>query len=134
MIKLKKRVAMILLIVMLGRPRTAYAEGPWPGGNPIGSVINSLPGGLIPLLNSLVGVIFLAAGILVFFRVLLAGIQFMNAGGDAKKIEQAWNSIYMSLIGLVVLISAFAVAALVGIILFNDPFFILNPKVQGPGT
>lgn len=106
--------------------------------NPFGPITNPLPGGslgpgggLIVLLNNLLRLVFVVAGIFAFLRVITAGLGFINAGGDAKKIEQAWNSIWQSLLGLTIIICSIAVAALIGIILFGNAGAILNPKIYG---
>lgn len=109
--------------------------------NPFGSIVNPLPGGslgpgggLIVLLNNVLRLIFVVAGIFAFLRVITAGLGFINAGGDSKKIEQAWNSIWQSLMGLAIIISSIAMAALIGLILFGDAGAILNPKIYGPNA
>lgn len=102
--------------------------------NPFGCVTKptQLKGDLLTLLNNALRVIFIVAGIYAFLRFVLAGVSFINAGGDVKKISGAWNSIWQSMLGLVIIVSSFAVAALMGQILFGDYTAILNPKVYGP--
>lgn len=109
--------------------------------NPFGTITNPLPGGslgpgggLIVLLNNILRLIFVVGGIYAFIRVVLAGLQFVDAGGDAKKIEAAWSSIWQSLMGLVIIVSSLAIAALAGLLLFGDASAILNPKIYGPGN
>lgn len=109
--------------------------------NPFGCVDNPLPnsspnpgGGLITLLSNILRLVFVGAGIFAFVRVITAGISFIGAGGDAKKIEQAWSSIWQSLLGLVIIVSSFAIAAIAGQLLFGDPMAILAPEIYGPGT
>lgn len=121
-----------LLAVLLTLP--AYAQT-----NPFGTITNPLPagslgpgGGLISLLNNIIRLIFVISGIYAFMQILLAGFGFIHAGGDSKKIEQSWNSIWQSMLGLIIIISSIAVAALIGLLLFGDATAILNPKVYGP--
>jgi hypothetical protein len=38
----------------------------------------------------------------------------------------------MSLIGLIIIVSAFTITAIASFILFGDAGFILNPKLVGP--
>ncbi len=106
--------------------------------NPLGCVTTTLPGGsgggagLVVLLNNLLRLVFVVAGIYAFIRIVLAGVSFIHAGGDAKKIETAWNSIWQSLLGVVIVIASIAIAALMGLLLFGDATAILNPQVYGP--
>lgn len=109
----------------------------------VGKVENPLPGpyqnitgpqgGLIMLLTNVLRLVFVAGGVLAFFNLIVAGFQYMNAGGDAKQLEAAWNRIWQSLLGLVIIVGSFAIAALFGYLLFGDAGFILNPKIYGPG-
>ena len=90
------------------------------------------PGGLILFLTNILRLVFVAAGLFAFINLILAGFQFMSAGGDAKAIEKAMGKIWQSLIGLILVVGSFALAALFGYLLFGDAGFILNPKIYGP--
>lgn len=108
----------------------------------VGTVENPLPpgyqnvvganGGLILLLTNVLRLVFVAAGVFAFFNIIVAGFDFMNAGGDSKKIGEAWDKIWKSLVGLVLIVGSFALAALFGYLIFGDAGFILNPKIYGP--
>lgn len=110
--------------------------------NPFGKIDNPLPkyggveaasgGGLILLFSNLLRLVFVFAGAYAFMNLIVAGFQYMNAGGDAKQLTAAWNRIWQSLLGLVIIVSSFALAALFGYLIFGDAGFILNPKVYGP--
>lgn len=95
--------------------------------------VTGSPGGLILLLTNFLRLAFVGAGIYAFFNLIVAGFGFMTAGGDSKKITEAWNKIWQSLLGLVFIVSSFALAAVFGQIIFGDAGFILNPKLFGPG-
>lgn len=72
------------------------------------------------LLPSLIG-LGLVIGVIVFFFVFAIGaIQWIFSGGDKGAIESARAKINNSLIGLVILFAAFAVA------LFIEKFFDIN--------
>lgn len=109
------------------------------GTGGLGSVTNPLPysgtgpgGGLIILLNNVLRLVFVGAGIYAFIRLIVAGLGFISAGGDSKKMTSAWNSIWQSLLGLIIIIGSFAIAALIGQLLYRDPGAILSPKIYGP--
>ena len=133
---LKRRIIIISTIWLF----KFYSTGAQAIDNPFGTVNNPLgggslgpSGGLIVLLNNTLRLIFTAAGIYAFIRIVLAGLAFIGAGGDPKKIEQAWNSIWQSLVGLVIIISSFILAAIAGLLLFGRADAILNPQIYGPG-
>jgi hypothetical protein len=107
--------------------------------NPIGTKISPPTGGyggaeqgVVLLLTNVLRLAFAAAGIFAFINFIIAGFQYMGAGGDAKALNAAWSRIWQSLVGLVIIVMSFALASLIGYILFGDAGFILNPKVYGP--
>ncbi|OGG20201.1 hypothetical protein A3D03_01255 [Candidatus Gottesmanbacteria bacterium RIFCSPHIGHO2_02_FULL_40_13] len=85
--------------------------------------------GLISLINTLLRVTFIVAGLWAFLNIILAGFGFLSAGGDDKKIAKSWAQMWQSLIGLLFIVSSFIIAAIIGIVLFNDPSAILVPKI-----
>jgi len=96
------------------------------------SFISSKPEGMITLFNNILRLLIVVGGIYTLLNFILAGFQFISAGGDPKKIEAAWAKIWQSMIGLLIIVASFALAALLSQILFKDPTAILNPKIYGP--
>jgi len=88
--------------------------------------------GFVPLLSNILRLVFVGAGIFAFINLILAGFQYMSAGGDSKQLTAAWAKIWQSLVGLVIIVGSFAIAALIGGIIFGDPMYILNPQIYGP--
>lgn len=77
-------------------------------------------------LLKLAGVI---AGLFFVVQLILAGFDYMGASGDAKKTENAWNRIWQSLVGLIIVSLAFIIAGVVGRLTGLN---ILNPTIYGP--
>lgn len=67
------------------------------------------PGGISNLLNNVVTLIFIVAGILVFFFLLFGGIKWIISGGDQKKTEEARNMITAAVVGLAIVALAWAI-------------------------
>lgn len=99
---------------------TKYAEGVGPNF------------GLIVFLNNLLRLIFLGAGLFAFLNLIIAGLGFISAEGDPKKISSAWAKIWQSLVGLLIIVSSFVLAAIFGQLIFGDAGAILKPKLYGP--
>lgn len=104
----------------------------------VGSVTNplaygSVTQGLLPFITNLIRLMFVGAGIYAFLNFIIAGYQYMSAGGDTKALTAAWARIWQSLLGLVIIVGSFALAALFGFLIFNDAGFILKPVIYGPG-
>ncbi|MBI2617632.1 hypothetical protein HYW55_05865 [Candidatus Gottesmanbacteria bacterium] len=85
--------------------------------------------GVIALLNSILRLIFITAGLWGFINLLISGFQFMTAGGDPKAISKAWEKIWQSFLGLLIIVTSFLLAAIIGILLFRDPVAILQPSL-----
>lgn len=103
----------------------------------VGTVTNPLAygnvtQGLIPFFTNLIRLMFVGAGIYAFLNFIIAGFQYMSAGGDAKSLTAAWARIWQSLLGLVIIVGSFALAALFGYLIFGDAGFILKPVIYGP--
>lgn len=86
--------------------------------------------GLFLLLSNIFKFAGVVAGIFFVVQLILAGFSYISANGDPKNVQAAWAKIYQSLIGLVIIASAFVIAAVVGRILGID---ILNFNIYGPG-
>jgi hypothetical protein len=100
----------------------------------VGSTYGSVNVGLPKLISNISSTIIIVGGLFAFFNLLIAGITYITANGDTKKIENAVYSINMSLLGLLILVGASAIAGIVGYIFFNDAGAILKPSIYGPGN
>ncbi len=88
--------------------------------------------GFVPFFNNILRLIFVIAGLYAVLNLIIGGFGFMNSGGDAKAIENAWNRIWQSLVGLIIIVSSFLLAVILGYLIFGDPGAILQPKISGP--
>jgi hypothetical protein len=68
-------------------------------------------GGILQVLLSLT---FFVAGIFMFFNIIIGGISWIGSGGDPKAMQSSRGRITNAIIGLVIVVSAYAVAAIVG--------------------
>lgn len=85
--------------------------------------------GLFLLLGNLFKFLVVVAGIFLVFQIISAGYLFIAANGDLKKVEIAWNKIWQSILGLVIIASAFVLTALVE--RFTG-IHIINFQICGP--
>ena len=90
-------------------------------------------GGIIGFISNLIRLVTIAAGIWTFINTVIAGLTYITSAGDPEKTASAWRKINMSLIGLAIIVSSFALAAIIGLVLFGDSTAILQPKITGPG-
>lgn len=109
-------------------------------GDLVGSITSPLEntgygtvtGGLGMFITNILRLFFVVAGIMALFNFVIAGFKFINAGGDAKAVSAAWDKIWQSLMGLVIIVGSFAIAAIFGQLIFGRADFILNPGFYGP--
>lgn len=66
----------------------------------------TLPG----MAGSIINVVLGFLGILLLFYMLYAGFLWMTAGGDTKKVEKAQSIITQAIIGLLIIVAAFAIS------------------------
>lgn len=85
--------------------------------------------GLFLFLSNIFKLIGVIGGIYMIVQFIIAGYGYISANGDPKKIEASWTKIWQSMIGLVIIASAFVLAAFVGRITGIN---ILNPTIVGP--
>jgi hypothetical protein len=90
-------------------------------------------GGLVGFFNNLLKLIILIAGLYALINFILAGYGIMSAGGDPEKVSKAQSQIWYAILGLVIIVISFTLAALVGWLVFHDTGAILNLKIYGPG-
>ncbi|HJY98838.1 MAG TPA: hypothetical protein VJ227_03935 [Patescibacteria group bacterium] len=81
------------------------------------------------LIERILQILIIGAAIYALFNLVTAGYSFMSAGDDAKKVAGAWAKIWQTIVGLLFAAGAFVLAAIVGQLIFNDPTFILHPRI-----
>jgi len=104
------------------------------GGTITSPTGTSVTAGFPSLITNLTRLAIIVAGILILINFLVAGYDFITAGGDPKKIQNGWAKVWQSLIGLLIIVSAFAVISIVETVIFGGSVSILKPTITGPGT
>lgn len=89
-------------------------------------------GGLIGFLSALLRLMVVIGGIWTLLNIILAGYQFLSAGGKPEEMSKAWAKIWQSLLGLLFIAGAFVLAAIFGWIIFGDVTAIIQPKIYVP--
>jgi len=93
---------------------------------------NKIGGGIIFFMNNLLKFTIVVAGLFTLINFMMAGYSFLSAGGDPKKITEATAKIWQSIIGLLIVAGAFVLAAIVGLLIFQDSGAIIKPKIYTP--
>lgn len=85
--------------------------------------------GIINFLSSLIKIATVAAGIWTLINFILAGWIYLTAGGDSSAHEKVSQKMINSLIGLILVAMAYTIAGIIGLLVFGDPAFILQPTL-----
>ncbi len=99
------------------------------GGEGLGPFAQSVGDGLTgitKLVSSVIGIMTIAAGIWFLFVFIVGGFNWITAGGDKTKLQNARSKLTNALIGLVVVASGWAILALAGTFLGVD-FTVSSP-------
>lgn len=85
---------------------------------------------LTNLFTSLVQALVMVAGVALFIMLLVGGFKYLTSGGDAKKIEGARSTIFWAIVGIIVMISSYAIiwtiekfTGVTGLLKFHIPSF-----------
>ncbi len=88
--------------------------------------------GIFALLNNIMKLMIVGAGLFALFNFITAGYQFISAGGDTQKINDAWNKIWQSMLGVLIAAGSFTIAGLLGKLVFGEWTAIISPEITGP--
>lgn len=89
--------------------------------------------GLNGFISNIIVFVTLTGGIWALFNIIMAGFALITADGDSKKVGEMGNKISMTFLGLLVMIAAPLIAAILGLFFFQDATFFLSPVFKGPG-
>jgi hypothetical protein len=78
------------------------------------------------ILSSVVGFLTILGSIFFIIYFLIAALNWITSGGDSGKLSSAREQMLHAVIGLVILVSAYAIIGIIGTVIGID---ILNPAV-----
>jgi len=86
--------------------------------------------GLINLLNIVLKLVFVVAGLWSLWNLILAGYLLIAGGVESSKLERVRGVFIWTFLGIVIMISAVLVAGLIGYFVYNNWSAVLNPKFK----
>lgn len=66
-----------------------------------------------PLIAILMSLAFAVAGIFFFAQLLIGGIRWISAGGDSKAVDSARDRITNALMGIILVVAAYAIILII---------------------
>lgn len=128
--------ALALGLVLLPNLALAQVTGGSAGLQQIGGGLKKAAGGagmvttgggdLMTLVGQLIGAVMGLVGVLLFGYMVYGGFKWMTAGGDTKAVGEAQAIIRNAVIGIVVIVAAYAISSFVIQTMAN----VTNPTVQ----
>lgn len=87
------------------------------------------------LINGVLSFIMVIGALLVFFYLILGGIEWITSGGDKGKTEGARNKITAAIIGLIILAASYAILQLaLNFLGFSDLNAVFDSTTNIDGT
>lgn len=90
--------------------------------------------GLTGFLSDMIVLITIVGGIWFLINILIGGFTLITSNGDSKKMAEFGTRLSMMIVGLILMVGAPLIAALIGFMVFGDTMALLNPTLVGPGN
>jgi hypothetical protein len=88
--------------------------------------------GIILFASNLIKIATIVAGVWVLFNIITAGYLYITESSNSGTANKVKDQITSSVLGLIIIVLAHSLIALISFFLFKDATFILNPKITGP--
>lgn len=112
-----KKVSVIISCAFFLSPSFVFAQGIKNIGGPLNAVVTPAglqdKGEIAPIAGTTINAVLSFLGLIFFALMIYAGMMWMTARGDESKIEKAKGIISAAIIGLVVVVGAYAITAFV---------------------
>ena len=84
------------------------------------------------LVSGAIALILIASALVFFFMLIVGGIKWMMAGGDKEKAGEARGQLTAALIGLMIILAAWAITALIKTLFGVDILSLTLPNFFTP--
>lgn len=84
---------------------------------------------LIFFISRMITLITVLAGIWTLVNVIVAAYHYITGGGSSESHAKVRNMLTMSVIGLLLIVTAYTMGGIIGIIFFGDASYILSPTI-----
>ena len=95
---------------------------------------NGINIGILVFASKLLKLVNIVAGLLIFVNFVSAGYTYITSAGNTSLYTEIKEKLTFSVVGIVIIVAAYTGAALLGLIFFGDPSFILNPDLVKYGA
>lgn len=85
--------------------------------------------GLMIFISNMIKVASVVAGIWVLFNFVMAGFTYITANGDSGAYSKIGEKLALSASGLLLIVAAYTIAGILGLLIFGDATYIINPQI-----
>jgi hypothetical protein len=85
--------------------------------------------GLLIFVSNMIKVASIVAGIWVLFNFIFAGFTYISASGDSGAYSKIGEKLALSATGLLLIVAAYTIAGILGLLIFGDATYIINPQI-----
>ena len=86
--------------------------------------------GIIIFVSNMIKLFTMIGGVWILFNLFMAGFAYITGGGKSESSTKVKNYFTYSVIGLILMISAYAVAALIGLAFYGNSSYIISPTIE----
>jgi hypothetical protein len=88
--------------------------------------------GILLLFSNLLRLFTIVAGLYVLYNFISAGYLYITGSGDTGAHAKVKEKLTWSVMGLVVIVLAYTIIGIIGLVFFGNAGFILSPEIIGP--
>ncbi len=85
--------------------------------------------GIILFVSNLIRLVTIVAGIWTMLNFILAGWLYITSSGDSDTGSKVSTKMINSVMGFAIIALSYTIAALVGLLIFGDASYIINPQL-----
>lgn len=85
--------------------------------------------GLLIFVSNMIKLASVVAGVWVLFNFIIAGFTYITSTGDSSAYAKIGEKLALSVTGLLLIVAAYTIAGILGLIIFDDATYIINPQI-----
>ncbi len=87
--------------------------------------------GLIFFISRTLNFANIVAGILVMINFVIAGFTYITSAGNVANMTKINEKLMWSVLGILMIVGSYTLAAIFGLVFYGDPTFIITPVLTG---
>ncbi|GIK84471.1 MAG: hypothetical protein BroJett025_10930 [Patescibacteria group bacterium] len=89
--------------------------------------------GVVLFISNMIRLIIILGGVWALLNIILAAFAYLTGGGKPDTHSKVSSRFTMSVIGLLLMIVSYSIAALIGLLFYGEASYILTPTITPIG-